>query len=142
MTEKGLLKVGHNRNRDRSAMLRHARTCHIYWDCGSLGARRWTRLRSLPYAGDLQRPDRLRCLEKAVTVIERRSTITCPLCGHQVTETMPNDFCQFYYDCHGCGDVLRPNKGDCCVFRSFGTAPCPPIQDVKERGEQPACRRH
>ena len=25
-----------------------------------------------------------------------RSTLTCPHCGHQVTETMPTDACQFF----------------------------------------------
>ncbi|MEQ8965439.1 MAG: GDCCVxC domain-containing (seleno)protein [Azospirillaceae bacterium] len=56
------------------------------------------------------------------------STITCPECGHVETETMPTDACQFFYDCKGCGAVLRPLKGDCCVFCSYGTVPCPPIQ--------------
>lgn len=57
-----------------------------------------------------------------------QSTITCPSCGHEATETMPTDACQFYYDCKGCGALLRPNAGDCCVFCSFGTVKCPPIQ--------------
>ena len=63
-------------------------------------------------------------------MIELQSTITCPHCGHQHTETMPADFCQFFYDCQGCGAVLRPEKGDCCVFCTYGTVPCPPIQAV------------
>jgi hypothetical protein len=42
---------------------------------------------------------------------------------------MPTDACQFFYDCKGCGVVLRPNKGDCCVYCSFGDTPCPPIQE-------------
>ncbi len=41
---------------------------------------------------------------------------------------MPTDACQFFYDCKGCGAVLRPEPGDCCVFCSYGTTPCPPIQ--------------
>lgn len=57
-----------------------------------------------------------------------QSTIICPSCGHEATETMPTDACQFYYDCKGCGALLRPNAGDCCVFCSFGTVKCPPIQ--------------
>lgn len=57
-----------------------------------------------------------------------QSTITCPACGHQETETMPTDACQFYYDCKGCGALLRPKTGDCCVFCSHGTVKCPPIQ--------------
>jgi len=41
---------------------------------------------------------------------------------------MPTDACQFFYDCTGCGAVLRPKPGDCCVFCSYGTVPCPSIQ--------------
>ena len=57
-----------------------------------------------------------------------RSTIICPQCDYRHTETMPTDFCQFFYECQGCGVVLGPNQGDCCVFCSFGTVPCPPVQ--------------
>ncbi|MGB6272830.1 MAG: GDCCVxC domain-containing (seleno)protein, partial [Pseudolabrys sp.] len=56
------------------------------------------------------------------------STITCPKCGHQASEQMPTDACQFFYDCRGCGERLKPEAGDCCVFCSYGTMPCPPIQ--------------
>ena len=30
------------------------------------------------------------------------STITCPVCGHQRTESMPTDACQYFYECHNC----------------------------------------
>jgi hypothetical protein len=56
------------------------------------------------------------------------STLTCPACGHKKTETMPTDACQYFYDCTGCGTVLKPLAGDCCVFCSFGTVACPPVQ--------------
>ena len=56
------------------------------------------------------------------------STITCPHCGHTATETMPTNACQYFYDCKGCYTVLQPRKGDCCVFCSYGTVPCPPVQ--------------
>ena len=59
---------------------------------------------------------------------ELLSAITCPECGSVKTETMPTNACQFFYDCSGCGAVLRPLAGDCCVFCSYGTVPCPPIQ--------------
>lgn len=67
--------------------------------------------------------------------IEPRSTLTCPECGHQATETMPTDACQYFYDCRGCGAVLKPNPGDCCVYCSYGDVPCPPIQ----AGDGSAC---
>ncbi len=56
------------------------------------------------------------------------STITCPECGHQKTETMPTDACQWYYECENCHTLLRPKEGDCCVYCSYGDTPCPPIQ--------------
>ena len=62
-------------------------------------------------------------------MIELQSTITCPHCGHEQTETMPIDSCQFFYDCRGCSAVLRPKDGHCCVFCSYGTIPCPSVQE-------------
>ena len=56
------------------------------------------------------------------------SVITCPSCGHAETGTMPTDACQYFYDCKGCGAVLKPKAGDCCVYCSYGTVRCPPIQ--------------
>jgi 2-polyprenyl-3-methyl-5-hydroxy-6-metoxy-1,4-benzoquinol methylase len=29
----------------------------------------------------------------------------------------------------GCGSRLKPKAGDCCVFCSYGSVPCPPIQE-------------
>ena len=63
-----------------------------------------------------------------MTLMQFVSTLTCPLCTHQATETMPTDACWFFYECKGCGVVLRPVEGDCCVFCSYGDMPCPPIQ--------------
>ena len=57
-----------------------------------------------------------------------QSVITCPGCGAAKTERMPTDACQIVYECTGCGMILRPKPGDCCVFCSYGSAPCPPIQ--------------
>jgi hypothetical protein len=67
------------------------------------------------------------------------STITCPSCGHQSAETMPTDACQFFYECKGCGTLLRPKAGDCCVFCSYGDVPCPPIQVAREQGRKAGC---
>jgi len=56
------------------------------------------------------------------------STLTCPACGHASGETMPTDACLFFHVCAGCGTRLKPKVGDCCVFCSYGTVPCPPVQ--------------
>jgi len=60
---------------------------------------------------------------------ELHSTLTCPHCGAQRTERMPSDACQWFWECPACHKVLRPRKGDCCVFCSYGATPCPPVQD-------------
>ena len=65
-------------------------------------------------------------MSDATTVLE--STITCPACGHVSEEIMPTDACQWFYDCKGCGVVLKPLDGDCCVFCSYGSTKCPPMQ--------------
>jgi Membrane transport protein MerF len=93
----------------------------------------------LPAVVFVSRPDGLRALEEMISMIELQSTITCPHCGHQQTETMPTDSCLFFYDCKGCAELLKPKQGDCCVFCSYGTVPCPPVQELKEKGEQSAC---
>ena len=64
----------------------------------------------------------------AMTEVQLQSTITCPECGHEKKETMPTDACQFFYDCENCKTVLKPKKGDCCVYCSYGSVKCPPIQ--------------
>jgi hypothetical protein len=60
--------------------------------------------------------------------IKLSSTLTCPECGHSETETMPTTSCQWFYECKDCKVLLRPLKGDCCVFCSYADIPCPPIQ--------------
>jgi hypothetical protein len=61
------------------------------------------------------------------------STITCPDCGVSRTERMPTDACLWYWECPACGVLVRPKSGDCCVYCSYGTVPCPPVQ-VSGRG--------
>ncbi|WP_083240124.1 GDCCVxC domain-containing (seleno)protein [Hydrogenophaga sp. RAC07] len=62
------------------------------------------------------------------------SVLTCPSCGHAKVETMPTDACQWFYDCEGCGAVLKPKAGDCCVYCSYGTVACPPVQASGSKG--------
>ena len=66
-------------------------------------------------------------------------TLTCPKCGHQAVEAMPTDACQFFYECKGCGAFLKPLAGDCCVFCSFGSVPCPPVQEARANGASASC---
>lgn len=63
-----------------------------------------------------------------MTPVTLESTLTCPYCGFVSVETMPTDACQVRYQCARCGETLRPKAGDCCVYCSYGSVPCPPIQ--------------
>ncbi|WP_461074171.1 GDCCVxC domain-containing (seleno)protein [Spirosoma horti] len=59
------------------------------------------------------------------------SIITCPVCNHQQMETMPTNACQYFYECSICQSLLKPIVGDCCVYCSYGSVECPPIQQQK-----------
>jgi hypothetical protein len=59
------------------------------------------------------------------------SDLTCPECGHVKREAMPQDACRFFYECENCKTLLRPKRGDCCVFCSFSSVKCPPVQAQK-----------
>ncbi|PCI01851.1 MAG: hypothetical protein COB81_06575 [Flavobacteriaceae bacterium] len=71
--------------------------------------------------------------------IQLQSTITCPKCGHKKEETMPTDACQFFYECEQCNTVLKPAAGDCCVYCTYGTIPCPPIQENNSCSDSSCC---
>jgi hypothetical protein len=64
--------------------------------------------------------------------IQINSEITCPRCGHKRVEEMPTNACQFFYECENCKTVLKPKEGDCCVYCSYGSEKCPPIQQEKK----------
>ena len=56
------------------------------------------------------------------------SVLVCPVCGFAKRETMAIKACQFFYECAACKTLLRPKAGDCCVFCSYGSTKCPPMQ--------------
>ena len=63
--------------------------------------------------------------------INPQSELTCPKCGYKKLETMPTDACQWFYECESCTALMKPLPGDCCVYCSYGSIPCPPIQQNK-----------
>jgi len=71
--------------------------------------------------------------------VSLNSTLTCPQCGHAKAEIMPTDACQWFYECERCHALLKPKAGDCCVYCSYGTVPCPPIQAQRQRGAASSC---
>ena len=71
--------------------------------------------------------------------IALRSELTCPLCGYRSGHEMPTDACLFFHECDNCKGLLRPKTGDCCVFCSYGSVPCPPVQEARLVGRPPTC---
>ncbi|WP_084321321.1 MULTISPECIES: GDCCVxC domain-containing (seleno)protein [Luna-1 subcluster] len=67
------------------------------------------------------------------------STLTCPTCGIGETLTMPTDSCMWAWTCPSCENRQTPLEGDCCVFCSYGTVPCPSIQQAKTSGSKDCC---
>jgi hypothetical protein len=61
-------------------------------------------------------------------VIAPTSELRCPHCSHAELLPMPTDACVVFHRCGACGSILRPKDGDCCVFCSYGSVPCPPAQ--------------
>lgn len=61
------------------------------------------------------------------------SALTCPECAGASDEQMATDSCEIGYICRHCGVMLRPKPGDCCVFCTYGSVPCPPSQQSRGR---------
>ncbi|HVA39039.1 MAG TPA: GDCCVxC domain-containing (seleno)protein [Candidatus Binataceae bacterium] len=57
--------------------------------------------------------------------------LTCPHCGASSVETMPTDACIYFHECAQCHALLQPKPGDCCVFCSYGSVKCPPVQEAR-----------
>lgn len=56
------------------------------------------------------------------------STVTCPSCGRKSRDQMPTNASVYFYGCPKCNTVIKPIKGDCCVYCSYGDRPCPDKQ--------------
>ncbi|MEO7043288.1 MAG: GDCCVxC domain-containing (seleno)protein [Gemmatimonadaceae bacterium] len=63
-----------------------------------------------------------------MTEVRLTSVLTCPVCGFAEPLEMPTDACTYFHECTKCGARLSPLAGDCCVFCSYGSVPCPPVQ--------------
>ena len=60
--------------------------------------------------------------------LKTTSIVSCPGCGHSAVESMPVDACINLYECKNCQQLITPESGDCCIFCSHGTTPCPTSQ--------------
>jgi hypothetical protein len=59
--------------------------------------------------------------------------VTCPVCQTRVREHMVSETPKLIYHCPKCLTWLRPKKGDHCIYDSYGSVNCPPIQVKKLR---------
>jgi len=55
---------------------------------------------------------------------------------------MPTDVRQFYYNCKGCGELLRPLQGDCRVFCSMEICPAHQISTASAVSEDRLRKYH
>src|ERR1700730_1597598 len=62
----------------------------------------------------LVRDIRRRAVYGLANTMMLESVITCPHCTTAKLEIMPTDACRVFYECIGCGAVLRPKQDDCC----------------------------
>ena len=48
----------------------------------------------------------------------------------RLRETMPTDACQFYYECTGCGTLVRPNFNNRRLLEPIGNVPPAEFEDT------------
>jgi hypothetical protein len=63
--------------------------------------------------------------------VKIKSMLKCPICKFKKEESIPADSRLIMYECEECNARLKPKKGDCCVFCSYGSVPCATIQKKK-----------
>ncbi|WIF74313.1 GDCCVxC domain-containing (seleno)protein [Proteus vulgaris] len=51
--------------------------------------------------------------------------------SYEKIETILKDACQWFYKCTHCHTLLKSLEGGCCVFYSYRTVSCLPIQEAK-----------
>lgn len=64
------------------------------------------------------------------------AVLRCPFCLGEELLRMPENFCEILRPCRFCRRIIRPRPGDCCVYCSFATVPCPPHQQESQRKKQ------
>ena len=75
--------------------------------------------------------------EKGTAGLTLLATLTCPNCGHADRLEMATNSCLYFHVCEGCGLMLSPLAGDCCVFCSYADVDCPPRQSGNACCESP-----
>ena len=62
------------------------------------------------------------------TNVQLENNLKCPHCSHTEHIIMPLDYCQFFYECKSCHEIIKAEGEHCCVFCSYGDVPCPSVQ--------------
>src|ERR1051326_5960220 len=94
-------------------------------ECYQMGPASWVRTKSNSTKINYVCFSKSRRMENTIVF---HTIITCPNCGYTKEETMCANACQFFYQCENCKAIIRPKPGECCVYCSYGTVKCPPVQ--------------
>lgn len=73
-------------------------------------------------------------LRKPAERVRYFSVVTCPTCGHCSRESMPASASVRLFLCKHCCELIKPVPGNCCVYCSHGSVPCPYQQRVAGAG--------
>jgi hypothetical protein len=52
------------------------------------------------------------------------AVLACPHCGHRQEREIPQDKCEPFYTCDGCGRAVTAEDA-CCVFCAYADKLCP-----------------
>jgi hypothetical protein len=53
-----------------------------------------------------------------------KTVVKCPHCGYFQSEPLDEGTIVLHWRCPGCGALVEPNAGDCCVYCSHGSEKC------------------
>lgn len=62
-----------------------------------------------------------------------KTRITCRNCGATEDITMHSSLPERSFTCKKCTTVLLAHSDECCVYCSYGSVQCPPVQEIAKR---------
>lgn len=72
--------------------------------------------------------------------VVRESTLVCPRCNHGERMMMAENSSLVVHVCQSCGLEMHRLPGNCCLFCTWGTVPCPTAQRAYNPGLPPTVR--
>ncbi|MCW3076432.1 MAG: hypothetical protein JWO32_1041 [Bacteroidetes bacterium] len=64
--------------------------------------------------------------------IKIKSVVVCPVCKFKRELFMAANHFLKVYECEECNALLKTDKKQCCIFCSYGSVPCIPVQMEKK----------